>query len=65
MSDSDKDRVRMAREQYQAMQAREKRIQDLREKFQKPGMLMKLCIVVGFGLASGIFSLYKMLGNAN
>lgn len=65
MSDSDIDRVRKAREQYQAVQVRQKRIQDLRERMEKPGMRMKLSIILGFGLITGIWSLYDMLGNTH
>lgn len=65
MSDSDIDRVRKSREQYQAMQAHQNRIQNLRERLEKPGMMMKLSIVLGFGFITGIWSLYKMLGNAH
>lgn len=65
MSDSDIERIRKSREQYQAMQARHKRIQNLRERVEKPGMMMKLSVVLGFGLITGIWSLYKMLGSAH
>lgn len=46
----EKDRVREAREQYETMQARQKRVQDARERLEKPGVLLKLSIVLVGGL---------------
>jgi hypothetical protein len=45
----EKDRDK-AREQYAAMQARQKRFQDARKELEKPGVLLKLSIVLVGGL---------------
>lgn len=62
-----KDRVRKSREQYEAMQARQKRVQDLLESLGKPGVLLKMsivlggCLIIGLGFLDPIF---KLLGFA-
>jgi len=62
----EKARLRKAREQYEAMQARQKRVQDLREKLEKPGMLLKMSIVLGgsliisLGFLDPIFRLFGL-----
>lgn len=40
------DRVGKARKQYEAMQARQKRVQNARESLEKPGVLLKFSIVI-------------------
>lgn len=57
---NEKDR-RKVRKEYKSVQDRDKRFQELREKLQKPGMILKLSIVLGIGIASGIWSLYQMV----
>jgi hypothetical protein len=58
---NDKDRVRKAREEYEARQAHQKRIQNAREQLEKPGMLLKMIVIVvmgmliSFGVFDGIF----------
>lgn len=66
MSD-EKDRVRKAREQYEAMLARQKRIQDARESLEKPGVLWKLIIAIAGGLMISLGFLdpvFKLVGLA-
>ncbi|NTB05882.1 hypothetical protein [Agrobacterium tumefaciens] len=61
----EKDRVREAREQYEAMQARQKRVQDARKRLEKPGVLLKLSIVLAGGLLISLGFLdpiFRMLG---
>jgi len=61
----EKDRVREAREQYEAMQARQKRVQDARKRLEKPGVLLKLSIVLVGGLLIGLGffdPIFRMLG---
>ena len=53
--------LRKIREKYQAKQAREKRYLEMQERLQKPGVLMKLCIVLGFGLALGFGSVCEII----
>jgi hypothetical protein len=61
----EQDRVRKAREQYEAIQARQERVQDARERLQKPGVLLKMsivlggCLIIGLGFLEPIF---KLLG---
>lgn len=50
----EKDRVRKPWEQYKAMQARQKRIHDLRERLEKSGTFWKMSAVLGFGLACSL-----------
>jgi len=60
---NEQNRVRKAREEYEAKQALQKRIQDARESLQKPGVLLKMSIVVGaclilsLGLLDPVFKL--------
>lgn len=56
MSDNN-DRVRKAREEYEAKQARQKRIQNSREQLEKPGMLFKMIVllVMGMLISLGVF----------
>ena len=56
MSDNN-DRVRKAREEYEAKQARQKRIQNAREQLEKPGMLFKMIVllVMGMLISLGVF----------
>lgn len=61
----EKGRLRKAREQYEAMQARQKRVQDLREKLEKPGVRLRMCIFLGLSLLVilGFFDpIFKLLG---
>lgn len=51
---NEKDRVRKASAQYKAMQARQKRVQDLRERLEKPGMILKMSIILGFSLVCSL-----------
>lgn len=53
--------LRKVRQKYQSKQAREKRYMEVQEKLQKPGVLLKLCIVLGFGLAFGLASIYEII----
>lgn len=55
------DDLRKVRTEYQSTQARDERFQALRERLQKPSMLLKLSIVIGVGLVCGIWSLYQMV----
>jgi hypothetical protein len=61
------DRGRKAREQYEAMQAHQKRVQEARERLQKRGLLLKVsivlggCLIIGLGFLDPIF---KLLGFA-
>jgi len=63
---NEQDRVRKAREQYEAMQALQKRVQDARESLQKPGVLLKMsivvgaCLIMGLGLLDPIFKLMEL-----
>jgi hypothetical protein len=62
---NEQDRVRKAREQYEAIQARQKRVQDACERLQKPGVLLKMSIVlVGYLIMSLGFldPIFKLLG---
>lgn len=64
---NEQDRGRKAREQYEAMQARQKRVQEARERLQKRGVLLKVsivlggCLIIGLGFLDPIF---KLLGFA-
>ena len=53
--------LRKVRQKYKAKQAREKRHMEMQEKLQKPGVLLKLCIVLGVGLAFGVASIYEII----
>ena len=61
MSEPDKDRVRKAGEMYQAKQAREKQIQDLRERLEKPGMKLKVSILMVAGFIFIVQAIYGLL----
>lgn len=59
------DRLSKTKKQYEAMQARQKRFQDARENLEKPGVMLKMCIVLGIGLIIGLGfmdPIFKMLG---
>lgn len=43
---SEQNRGRKAREQYEAIQARQKRVHDAYERLQKPGVLLKMSVVL-------------------
>jgi hypothetical protein len=64
---NEQDRGRKAREQYEARQARQKRVQEARERLQKRGVLLKVsivlggCLIIGLGFLDPIF---KLLGFA-
>lgn len=61
----EKDRLRKSREQYETMQARQKRVQDLRERLEKPGVRLKMSIMLGVWLLIflGLFDpIFRLLG---
>jgi hypothetical protein len=60
-----KDRVRKSREHYEAVQARQKRVQDVCELLGRPGVLLKISIVLGVCLITSLGFLdpiFKLLG---
>lgn len=62
----EKERVRKAREQYEAKQARQKRVQDAFASAEKPGVLLKLsivlagCLIIGLGYLDPVLKLFGL-----